>query len=361
MKKRTIIFLLLIILSIDLCWSQKTLVHHYLPTLSDYQANSYNGYDYIIVDHEVIINSPESLKLMRKNNPALKILVYANKIEWHEPMFADKPWSLKMVAELEKYPKWFLKNTKGQKIEFWPSTVMMNCTLDCPRYNINGKSYNYIEFFTERYIKDIISQYSKAGIKLDGMLDDELLRAISFLGHYSKNHYGVDRDLDGKNDESSELDRQWRLGNAYFLEQVREKMSDKFIIIGNGGHGFYMDYCNGKMFEYFPEVYLNEDDKIFEAWPENMRNAAGMNMAIFNARDGNYGRADNYFFTLCSAALLDNVIFSHGQNKPYEEKYKLNLGAPLSKYGRNENVFERRFQKGTIKIDPKLKKAWVIE
>lgn len=340
--------------------AQLTAVHHYLPILSERQAKSYRGYDFIVADHEVIFTSADNLRFMRQiDNPGLLILVYANKIEWHDPMFPDKPWSLKMVAELKKYPKWFVRDVSGNKLEFWPGTVLMNCRLDCPRYTIGGKSYSYIEWFTERYIKDVIGAYKRAGIHLDGILDDELLKAISFIGNYGNNHNGIDSDGDGVNDDFTELDRQWRLGNAYFLYAIRQTMGPNFIIIGNGGHGYYMKDCNGKMFEHFSEIFQNEKDKLTEAWPENMNHAYGMEIAIFNARTNNYGYKDNWLFTLCSAMLLDNVIFSHGQNMPYDNKYNLHLGKPLGPHYQVGNVVSRKYEKGTVNVDPVAKKAWV--
>lgn len=340
-------------------FAQVSAVLHYLPTLSQAQVASYKGYDIIIPDHEVINNSPESLRQMRRDNPDLMILAYVNKIEWHDPMFNDKPWSLKMVAEFKKYPKWFMRGTDGQKLEFWEKTTLMNCRLDCPRYTINGKSYSYIEYFTERYIEDIIGAYQRAGIRLDGILDDELLKSISFIGHYGNNHSGVDSNGDGVSDDANELDRQWRLGNAYFLNAVREAMGHDFMIIGNGGHGYYMQWCNGKQMEYFPEIYLNENDKLTEAWPENMKHATGMEYAFFNARANAYGKKDNWYFSLCSSVLLDNVIFSHGQNMPYDKKYELHLGNAQGKFYQENGIFIRKFQNGTVIVDPIAKTARV--
>ena len=357
--KKTFFIAILAIFCFKATAQQLTAVHHYLPILTEEQAKSYKGYDFIIPDHEVIFTSANNLKLMRRDNPNLFIFVYANMIEWHDPMFPDKPWSRKMTTELLKYPKWFMRDLYGKKLEFWQGTVLMNCRLDGPRYEIDGKSYSYIEWFTERYIQDVIEAYQKAGIHLDGILDDELLKSISFIGDYGKNRNGIDSDGDGKNDNPKELDRQWRLGNAYFLSELRRTMSDDFVIMGNGGNGYYMDYCDGKMFEYFPEVYLNESDKLTEAWPLNMDHAMGMKIALFNARANAYGKTDNWLFTLCSAMLLDNSVFSHGQNTPYEEKYDLHLGKKMGKYHQIGNLVSQKFERGVINIDPVAKKAWV--
>lgn len=339
--------LLFTVLVLFLCPSQaqKTYVLHYLPTLSYEQAKSYTGYDGIVVDHEVINTSAATLRYMRTVNPDLVIMVYSEKMQWHNPMFPDKPWSIKMLATLQKYPKWFLCDPTGKNLCFWPGTVMMNCRLDCPRYVINGKSYNYIEFFTERYLRDIIASYKKEGIKLDGILDDDLLKEISFLSG------GVDSNFDGQEDEATELNRQWRLGNAYFLKKIRQTMGQNFIIIGNGGHGYYLDYCTGKQMENFPETFIGN-------WSQNMTNASGMKMAFFNAR---IGSEDNWLFTICSSMLLDNVWFSQGQNTPYDTRYDLQLGSAEGNCFQEETGYARKFQNGTIHVDPINNKAWITK
>lgn len=341
MKK--IIFLVYLTLSLGQIMAQKTYVMHYLPVLNYEQARSYKGYDCIVVDHEVINTSAPMLRYMKSVNPNLIIMVYSEKMQWHWPMFPDKPWSIKMVNTLKKYPKWFLLDTNGENLKFWPGTIMMNCKTDCPRYLINGKSYNYIEYFSERYIKDIIASYKKEGIKLNGILDDDLFKEITFLNG------SIDSNHDGLEDEPAELNRQWRLGNAYFLEQVRNTMGKDFIIIGNGGHGYYMNVCNGKQMENFPETFIGD-------WYTNMTNAGGMKLAFFNARTGN---KDNWLFTLCSSMLLDNVYFSQGQNTPYDNKFNLHLGRPLEKSFSQDGLYLRKFQNGTIYVNPETEKAWI--
>lgn len=343
MKK---ILLLVILTSIMIITqAQKTYVMHYLPNLSHNQAEAYTGYDAIVVDHEVIITSADELKYMREVNPNLKILVYAEKMQWHSPMFPDKPWSIWMTRSLGSYPKWFLLDPSGKNLCFWQGTVMMDIRPNGHRYTINGKSYNYVEYFTKHYIEDILKKYQKSGIKLNGVLDDDLFKEISFLSA------GVDADRDGIQDEPNELNRQWRLGNAYFLKEVRRVMGNDFLIIGNGGHGYYMDYCQGKQMENFPEIYIGD-------WAQNMTNAAGMKVALFNARAD---EKDNWLFTICSTMLLDNTWFSQGQNTPYDKKYDLQLGEPLDSFSQEEGVFIRRFQNGTVHVDPVTEIAWITK
>jgi hypothetical protein len=341
MKK--IVLLIAVVMFSGAIFAQKTYVMHYLPNLSVSQAESYRGYDMIIVDHEVINTSAASLRYLRQIKPEIKILTYVEKMQWHEPMFPDKPWSLDVVAYLKNFSHWYLHDPAGKNLSFWPGTVMMNIRLDGWRYEIAGKSYSYIEWFSERYIEDIIGAYSRQGIHLDGILDDDLFRDISFLED------GVDSDFDGLPDNYPELDRQWRLGNEYFLKKVREVMGPDFLIIGNGGHGYYMNICDGKQFENFPEHYIG-------SWFDNLNNAAGMKIALFNARTGNL---DNWLFTICSALLLDNTWFSYGQNTPYEPKYDLDLGRPLGFFYEEPGGFARRFERGIIHVQPNYDKGWI--
>lgn len=340
MKK--ILILVILALFFATTWAQKTYVMHYLPILNHNQAESYTGYDGIVVDHEVINTSASELNYMRSVNPRLKILVYVEKMQWHMPMFPDKPWSIWMTETLKKYPRWFLLNPEGKNLSFWPGTVMMDCRANGYRYG----NYNYIEFFTKHYISEILGAYLKADIKVDGILDDDLMKEISFLSG------GVDANRDGVEDESEELNRQWRLGNAYFLKKVRQVMGPDFLIIGNGGHGYYMDYCQGKQMENFPEIYIGD-------WTKNMTNAAGMKIAFFNARTG---EKDNWMFAVCSAMLLDNTWFSQGQNTPYDKKYDLQLGSTKGPFYQNQGqVFLREFQNGTIHVDPINEEAWITK
>lgn len=342
---KRIVTLAILLLAMLNTGAQKTYVLHYLPILNHEQAEAYTGYDGIVVDHEVINTSVIELKYMRTVNPDLKIFVYSEKMQWHNPMFPDKPWSMWMVGALKKYPRWFLRDPKGNNLCFWPGTVMMDCRLNGYRYKINGKSYNYIEYFTEKYIQDIIASYQKNGIKLDGVLDDDLLKEISFLSG------GVDANRDGLEDEAVELNRQWRLGNAYFLKKVRQMMGPDFIIIGNGGHGYYMDYCTGKQMEKFPETFIGN-------WSQNLTNASGMKIAFFNARTGS---EDNWMFTICSSMLLDNTWFSQGQNTPYDKKYNLQLGSAEGPSYQESTGYARKFQNGIIHVDPVNEKAWITK
>lgn len=326
----------------------RTYVMWYLPTLSMETAKTLVGYDQFIGDPEVFGQSADAIKWLREQNPEMEFYCYFNPVEWFDPMFSDKPWSLKMVEFLNTKPAWWLKGTNGERISFWTGMNTMNCAIDCKKYSINGTRQNYLEYTTGEFIK-LLRKYPY----LKGVLIDNLWSEVSWLGNYGKNIWGIDRDEDGKNDDPFELNLAWRRGLDYCINKLRSYGGSEFIIIGNPGN---LDYtkCNGKQFENFPEIYLDEKDEKYEAWYKNLNHAnylKGPN--FFNAR------ADNYFFTLCSAALLDNASFSYLQNTPYDPKYKLNLGTPLRDADSAGEIVSRKFKNGELFVNPSLKTAWV--
>ncbi len=325
----------------------------FLPTMSLEQARTRIQFDYVVVDPECGITSREAIDYLRANHPGIKILCYINPPEWFDPMFPDKPWSLHIVAELKKYPNWWLKGTDGKKITFWPGMWTMDCRINCQKYLINGQRLNYLEFLWLNFRSDILDKYP-----YDGVLFDNAWDKAAWLGHYKKNKHGLDANNDRREDNPTQFDLAWKKGLTYFLSQVRQYGGTNFIIIANPANKAYVPLCNGKEFENFPDIYCKEGDKKFEAWYENLNRANSWSgFCLFTAR------TNNYFFTLCSAVLLDHVSFAPPQNSAYDQKYELFLGEALSKAETfresGRSGYKRRFQNGTVYVDPELKKSWI--
>ncbi len=357
MKTAILVFLISGVLCARSLQAQKTAVHWYLPTMSLKEASRLKGYDLIIVDPEIIFNSRESLDALRTGNPKVMIYCYFNVVEWFNPMWDDKPWSKNIVSFLNKQEGWFLHGKDGQRLSFWTDErtgkkmLSMNCRADCPKLPVYSpdKRISYLEFITERFIEDILKTY-----RFDGVLMDNLWNKINWLGKYGANKSGLDYGSSLADNDSVSLNLLWKQGMDYCLSQIKKFGGDGFDIIGNPGHLSYPQ-CSGKMFENFPEIYLNEKDKLHEAWYENLDNASAFSgPCIFNARQG------NYFFTLCSSMLLDNVYFSYLQNTRYDDKYRLNLGRPLTTARISEGIASRAYEQGTVYVDPLFKKAWII-
>ena len=356
MKRVFFLILLLGAFCVNNLRAQKLQAPWYLPTMSLEEARQLKGYDWVIVDPEIIFNSRASLDALRADNPNIKIYCYFNVAEWFFPMWDDKPWSKNIVSFLDKKEEWFLHGKDGKRLNFWTDEktgkkmLTMNCRIDCPKlpvYSINEKM-SYIEFITDRFVQDILRTYP-----FDGVLMDNLWYRITWLGKYGTNKSGFDYGFIQNNDSVS-LNLLWKQGMDYCLNTLKNFGGPDFILVGNPGHLSYPQ-CSGKMFENFPEIYLNKKDTLYEAWYENLNNAATFapGPCIFNAR------ADNYFFTLCSAMLLDNVYFSYLQNQKYESKYNLELGKPLGPAQAGNSIHSRVYENGTVFVNPLFEKAWI--
>lgn len=342
--KNATLFMVLALFS--LAQAQVTVVYHYLPTLSLEQAESYRGYDRIVVDPEAPFSSPRALEKMRRDNPNLLVLCYINVAEIFDPMFPDKPWSNKMLEFYSDMDKLWLRGVDGNRISFWPGMKTLNCAIDAPRVPFRGKMVNHVEFLSIVFTESILKNYA-----FDGVVGDNAWDKGYWLGHYGNNQFGVDRNNDGVRDDSLSFDTAWKLGVQYFISEIRRFGGPNYLIIGNPANLSYMVLVNGKNFEHFPDIYVNELDSLFEAWYDNLRMAAAMPIAIFNSR---YNDPKNTWFTLLSSQLLDNVWFADAQNTAYDARWKLELGKPLGEYVEFGKEVVREFENGRLFVNPGL-------
>ncbi|MFA5163315.1 MAG: putative glycoside hydrolase [Patescibacteria group bacterium] len=339
--KKHLIFLLLILAGNS--YGQKMSVHWYLPTLDAIQAMNIAKYDLIVLDYENKFNNSESIDLIIERNSNAKILYYWNYVEWFRPMFPDKPWSIKMLAELEKRPGYWLKQTDKKPLVFWSGMEMMNITDYCPKI----KGENYREFITKHLLKDIISDPRCQGIFLDN-----IWATLDWLGKYGKNE-SIDANGDGKMDSPAELNASYLREARQFIAEIRKAKGKNFIIITNPINATLLDLVDGKNMENFPDLYLGSTKN--GGWDINMTYADnGKRYNIFNAR------ADNLFFTICSAMLLDDVYVSFQQNTFWKDEYQLNLGKALGKKeseAGSQTIQKREYENGTVIVNATLGKA----
>jgi hypothetical protein len=321
--------------------AQKTAVHWYLANMSLDQAKNLSHYDMVVVDAENIFNNPRSLKLLKTNHPGILLVCYLNPIEVFDPAYSDKPWSIALLKELKKHKDWWFQDGAGKQMVFWSGMKMLNCRLD------NG--YPYLEYLFKSFEKNILT----SGF-FDGVLYDNLWDRINWIGGFGGNKGLAYND----NQDTTKLDSQWRLGLRYLTKKIKIK-HQKWIFISNpGSNMLYTETVPNKMFENFPDKFLGGRA---DGWYNSLLNATKLETigshTIFNARE------NNYFFTLCSSMLLDNVYFSDCQNKPWVEKYQLKLGHPVGKYLIDHDVdgefFCRPYEKGKIIVYPDSGKAYV--
>lgn len=357
MKKTLLIIILLALLSPKgFGQATQTACHWYFPSMSPAQADALRGYDILIVHNELIYKQDPILDYLLKSNPKVKLFAYINPVELFVPQFGDSPWSKKIAGILKKNDRWWLNQANGEPACFWISpegfkTQMMDMSTLCPA--INGEIW--ADFIARLSLEDILSDK-----RISGMLIDNAWSTIYWLGRNGRNQ-GLDFNRDGISDtDSVKIDLAWRSGEVRYIKKIRETKGPDFIIITNPGDRAYTFYADGKQLEDFPFQYLG--DTLNNSWNQNMINAT---------KTGKYtvinSRADNWFFALCSSLLLDQVVFSVAQNTPFRKEYNLSLGKPLERaltardIDENRPVYSRRFENGTVYVEPRTGKSWIIE
>lgn len=338
--KTNLILMTLLWLAISQLSAQKMTTHWYRPTMNEYQAMDNANYDRVIFDIENIFNNPEMIDLMIIKNPNIELFPYWNLVEWFDPMFTNKPWSMKMLDALKKRPGYWLKQTDGKNVVFWKGTKMINITEFCPK--IKGK--NYREFIIDS-LRVILTDE-----RFKGVFVDNLWTNIDWLAHYGNNK-DIDANLDGRPDDPEILNNSFQREIRLFINDLRKIIGEDRLIIANPGNLTCLDKVDGKEFENFPDQTMG--DLTNDGWNINMSYAKnGKSYNIFNAR------ADNLFFTLCSAALRDNISVSFKQNEPWHDFYRLNLGKALGKETEiKPYVYQRQFENGLVTVNAKLAQA----
>lgn len=325
------------------------------PFMDQKQADQMAGYSILILHNELFYKQSSMIDYIIRKNPSIKLLVYFNPIEHFVPPYQDCPWAIKMVKELNQGERknWWLLQPNGKPITFWTGTDGRQTNLMDMRINsalVDNELY--CEYIAKQFNNDILRDDKRiAGIEIDNAWPNSF-----WLSRYGTNK-GVDFDRNGKADVDSQvIDRDWQAGENRFIKLIREYKGDDFIMISNPGTLAFNIDLDGKILENWPFQYAG--DTTNDGWNISMFNAARTGpYTILNARPG------NWFFTLCSALLLDKVCFADVQNAPYKEHYKIYLGKALepqsSNFKKNLPIYSRKYEKGTVYVNPKAKTAWI--
>ncbi|PKM88969.1 hypothetical protein CVU83_00815 [Candidatus Falkowbacteria bacterium HGW-Falkowbacteria-2] len=318
----------------------------YLPTMSDVQAIKLAPYDFIVIDYENFINNPRVIDAMIKLNPEMQLYVYLNQTEIFDPMWSDKPWSIKLLAELKKYPQWWVKQPDGKTIGAWERMKALDMRIDCPE--VDGQKY--YQWIAAKYLK-ILEDPRVKGCLIDNCWGDDKV-GISWLAHYRGNK-GFDFDDDGKPDRNlAEINKSWTAGMKAYLNIIRKKKGKDFFIITNPGNLSYVRETDCKQLEDFPYEHHHlggRSDLLI-----NMIIASKYKFAIVNPK------TEDYFYGACSARLRDNLFLCVGQNTLYDKKFELNLGKPLEELKNEGEYVTRKFEKGKVFVSSTTKKSHIV-
>lgn len=274
--------------------------------------------DVLILDHEVGHSRKEVIDSIRARNPHITILAYIvsqeiqnNATEWNG--------SLRKSLYEGISDDWWLKNSKGEKIVFWPGTSMLNIAAGTPEKS----SIQWNRYFATFCMDSILATNI-----WDGLYLDNCWHSVSWLDST------MDIDNDGTADPAREIDSLWEVGMDLLLELIRERHPET-IIMGNGGYR-YGDKLNGALFETFP---------VWGGWMRLMdtywsldTTAVSMQLNCINSNTHNTGDKtyQQMRFGLTSTLLGDGYFSydfgadDHSQHWWFDE-YTLDLGKPLGK------------------------------
>ncbi len=333
----------------------KTVGFWLYPFLNQNQADGLIGYDILVIHNEIIYAQSPMIDYLFQRNPKLQLIVYFNQSEWFVPPYENCPWAIQMVTDLNQGNRklWWLRQPNDKPVVFWTGfDGRQTCIMDMRINSVKVNNESYCEFAARRFNADILSKDPR----IIGMETDNAWPSPMWLGRFGQNK-GLDFNRDKKVDQNDEnLSAAWKAGQLRFIQNIRQKKGNKFIIIANPGTLDFASSVDGINLEDFPFEYAG--NMMNGGWNISMHNAAnGGPSSILQARKG------NWFFTLCSAMLQDNVCFADIQNAPYRPEYKIPLGKPLEKpcsnFMRNQTVFTRTYEGGTVFVNPKLKEAWI--
>lgn len=286
---------------------------------SEEEVKQLATWDLLVLDVENQVNNPDLIRKLRTYNPDIIILAYVPCQETWQNILSLEPRYLRRQLYAGMNESWFVHDSRGNRLNWWPNTWLINITSD----NINGEGWS--NYFTKFIANNVLSDDLWDGVMLDNVWDN-----ISWI-----NNGDIDLDNNGMAESGDSLDVKWQTSMNQILKNIREATNNQKIIIGNGGRN-YLEKMNGMMLEHFPET-------IYGGWESSMNvywRTAGYNpfIGINNTNTGNTGNNKDYQkmrFGLAST-LLGNGFYSfdfgdtaHEQLWWYDE-YRYKLGEPLN-------------------------------
>ncbi|MCX6779061.1 MAG: putative glycoside hydrolase [Candidatus Magasanikbacteria bacterium] len=320
--------------------------------LSDATAQDLAQWDLVILDMEHQIKNPTKIKKMRELNPNIIILAYIASQELRDDAVALRAYTplRAQIAESAK-EAWWLKNSSGGKISWWPGTHLLNVTDLAPK--VDGQNWSD---FLAKFLSDKILS---SGL-WDGVFFDNTWDSIT-----EKVGANLDLNNDGVAESREAIESSYKRGLDNVFNNLRNLTQNKYILMGNDGDIFTS--LNGMMFENFP--YARGWSKMLQDYNIYPTKATAPSFSLFNANTNNAGGKDSYQTMRygLTSALLGNGYYSfdlgdkdHGQTWWYDE-YNIKLGestgaATYVRTGQTNNynlkgLWRRDYQNGVVLVN----------
>ncbi len=320
------------------------------------EASLLSRWDLVVVRDEAISNSKESLKLIRKINPNIKILAWVSagldrSIKYFEN--ADESWYLH-YADNPSNPKL----PQGRRIELWTTTTG----------SITGLGMNPDSDWASSLANYVRDKLMSSGL-IDGVFYDYLGETVA--------KRNVDINNDGKADSPSVVNREYSEGMTNLLSLTRELLGPNAIIMGNPGVEWsasspYWAYANGQMQENALGTEFGSSwPEIWDIYQKNMQMPsppARMHWIAADTNDETYdaikpdlpsAELQKMRFGLAIALLGDGYFgFDQGAHGGHKElwwfpEYDADLGQPKgTPQQRSDGSWIREFDNGVVLANP---------
>ncbi len=306
-------------------------------------------WDLLILDMETQVNSRAQIERIKALNPDIILLAYVTSEEISTNA-ATSASSLRRKLVSGIAPEWYLKKSNGESLSFWPGTVMLNPSANCP--TINGRQWN--DYLADFMAREVLATGLWSGIFYDNAFDS----ITWFSGS------GIDLNLDKVNDVAP--DDSWRAGMRELFSATYS--ADKnYLIVGNAFSDAYRHDNNGFMIENFQNLPWQD---VLRLYRSQLNGQKTPRVVILNANTGNTGaRADyrNFRYGLASTLVGGSGYYAfdygdkdHGQTWWYDE-YDVNLGAAVGEgasvsgdvnWSIGNDVYRRNYANGLALVNP---------
>ncbi|PIZ96005.1 MAG: hypothetical protein COX80_02620 [Candidatus Magasanikbacteria bacterium CG_4_10_14_0_2_um_filter_33_14] len=318
------------------------LANYYLRwDLNDQQVNELAKWDLVVLDMEVQVNHADMVRKLKSLNPDIILLVYITPQEIAQNA-KNSPSVMRKKLANGIYEDWYLKDTRGNKLFWWPGTYLLNVTNEAPVHE--GERLNdYVARF-------VVDNLLSTGL-WDGVFYDNSWNNVTWI----PGKENVDINNDGT--VSKDSNQKWVEGMSSLYTKTRNLYGKSLILLGNGHNSSYLQNLNGKLLENFS---LSDWTYLMNTLKDLSRNNVYKTINFINSNTNNTNIQDykDMRFGLTSS-LLEDAYFSydygdqeHSQTWWYDE-YDVNLGKPLGNSSSKNNldsyapdVWQRSFENG---------------
>lgn len=291
--------------------------------------NQMAKWDLVILSPEAVESQPQLLIKLHQKNPQIKILAYVCIQEINiTPSIVNATPFYQIIYQTVNQNNWWLRNSNGQNVNWWPATWLINVATIAPKTNGQNWGDFLPQLLYDRFLKS--NQSNNELDKWDGIFYDNGWAEISWLKQ------PLDFNADGIADSPTFMDEQWRAGITKILNTTHSLAPDKLVMTNNATN-YYNNILNGRLEENFP----NQTEG---GWLGSIKDYSNANFGytpsyfVINATTYNKGTAADYqtFRFGLTSALLGNGYYSfdfgdlgHDRVWWYDE-YNIYLGNSVS-------------------------------